>query len=83
VRRHRWSAAPSTACPCSRRSRPATSTPHGGGRVDGPADTPWNTRDLTTADPDGTVVIFTAARPPELTDPAFSEQMRRRSAEQG
>jgi catechol 2,3-dioxygenase-like lactoylglutathione lyase family enzyme len=49
---------------------------HGGGRVDGPADTPWNTRDLTTADPDGNAVIFTAARPPELADPAFSEQMR-------
>lgn len=56
---------------------------HGGGRVDGPADTPWNTRDLTTVDPDGTVVIFTAARPPELTDPAFSAQMRRWSGEQG
>jgi hypothetical protein len=25
--------------------------------------------------PDGTVVIFTAARPPELTDPAFCGQM--------
>jgi len=49
---------------------------HGGGQVDGPADTPWNTRDLTTTDPDGTVVIFTAARPPELTDPAFSERLR-------
>jgi catechol 2,3-dioxygenase-like lactoylglutathione lyase family enzyme len=48
---------------------------HGGGRVEGPADTPWNTRDLTTADPDGTVVIFTAARPPELADPAFSAQL--------
>jgi catechol 2,3-dioxygenase-like lactoylglutathione lyase family enzyme len=56
---------------------------HGGGLVDGPADTPWNTRDLTTVDPDGTVVIFTAARPPELTDPAFSEQMHRWSAGQG
>jgi uncharacterized glyoxalase superfamily protein PhnB len=49
---------------------------HGGGRVDGPADTPWNTRDLTTADPDGNVVIFTAARPPQLADAAFPEQMR-------
>jgi hypothetical protein len=26
---------------------------HGGGRVDGPANTAWNTRDLTTIDPDG------------------------------
>jgi uncharacterized glyoxalase superfamily protein PhnB len=49
---------------------------HGGGLVDGPADTPWNTRDLTTTDPDGKTVIFTAARPPQLADAAFSEQMR-------
>jgi hypothetical protein len=56
---------------------------HGGGRVDGPADTPWNTRDLVTVDPDGNVVIFTAARPPELTDPAFSERMRQWGGEQG
>ena len=49
---------------------------HGGGRVDGPTDTPWNTRDLTAADPDGHMVIFTAARPPELADPAFSARMR-------
>jgi hypothetical protein len=40
-------------------------------------------RDLTTTDPDGNVVIFTAARPAELTDPAFSGQMRRWSSEQG
>jgi catechol 2,3-dioxygenase-like lactoylglutathione lyase family enzyme len=53
---------------------------HGGGRVDGPADTPWNTQDLTTVDPDGNVVIFTAARPPELTDPAFSERLRQAAA---
>jgi catechol 2,3-dioxygenase-like lactoylglutathione lyase family enzyme len=50
---------------------------HGAGRVDGPADTPWNTRDLTAADPDGQVVVFTAARPPELADPAFTERLRR------
>jgi uncharacterized glyoxalase superfamily protein PhnB len=56
---------------------------HGGGQVDGPADTPWNTRDLTTTDPDGNVVIFTAARPPELADAAFSEQMRQQSSRQG
>lgn len=55
---------------------------HGGGRVDGPADTPWNTRDLTTADPDGNTVIFTAARPPRLADTAFSARMRQRSRQQ-
>jgi uncharacterized glyoxalase superfamily protein PhnB len=56
---------------------------HGGDRVEGPADTPWNTRDLITTDPDGNVVIFTAARPPELTDPAFSGQMRQWNSDQG
>ena len=56
---------------------------HGGGQVDGPSDTPWNTRDLTTVDPDGNVVIFTAARPPDQRDPVFTEQMQRWSAEQG
>jgi catechol 2,3-dioxygenase-like lactoylglutathione lyase family enzyme len=50
---------------------------HAAGRVDGPADTPWNTRDLTATDPDGQVVVFTAARPPELADPAFTDRMRR------
>jgi catechol 2,3-dioxygenase-like lactoylglutathione lyase family enzyme len=54
---------------------------HAGGRVDGPADTPWNTRDLTATDPDGQVVVFTAARPPELADPAFTEWMSRTQAD--
>jgi catechol 2,3-dioxygenase-like lactoylglutathione lyase family enzyme len=54
---------------------------HAGGRVDGPADTPWNTRDLTATDPDGQVVVFTAARPPELADPAFTDRMRRAEAD--
>jgi hypothetical protein len=56
---------------------------HGGGRVEGPADTPWNTRDVTTVDPDGNVVIFTAARPQDRSDPRFSEQMHRWNEEQG
>jgi predicted lactoylglutathione lyase len=56
---------------------------HGGGRVDGPVDTPWNTRDLTVTDPDGTVVVFTAARPAAAADQRFSDQMRRWSQEQG
>ena len=54
---------------------------HAAGRVDGPADTPWNTRDLTATDPDGQVVVFTAARPPELADPAFTDRMRRTQAD--
>ena len=61
----------------------ATARAHGGGRVDGPSDTPWNTRDLTTTDPDGNVVVFTAARPPDRSDLAFNEQLRRWSLEQG
>jgi catechol 2,3-dioxygenase-like lactoylglutathione lyase family enzyme len=56
---------------------------HGGGRVDGPADTRWNTRDLTITDPDGQVVIFTAARPAPLADAGFNDQMRRWGREQG
>lgn len=55
---------------------------HGGGRVEGVADTPWNTRDLTTVDPDGNVVVFTAARPPHLADRGFHDDMVRWSAEQ-
>ncbi|MEV1128541.1 VOC family protein [Agromyces sp. NPDC049794] len=56
---------------------------HGGGIVDGPVDTPWNTRDLTTTDPDGHVVVFTAGRPPELADAGFSERMGTWNSEQG
>jgi catechol 2,3-dioxygenase-like lactoylglutathione lyase family enzyme len=48
---------------------------HGGGSVDGPIDTPWNTRDVTTTDPDGHLVVFTAGRPPSLTDPEFSARI--------
>jgi catechol 2,3-dioxygenase-like lactoylglutathione lyase family enzyme len=56
---------------------------HPGGGSEGPVDTPWNTRDLTATDPDGNVVVFTAARPPELRDAGFSERMRQWSREQG
>lgn len=56
---------------------------HGVGSVEGPTDTAWNSRDLTTTDPDGNVVIFTAGRPPELTDSAFSKQMGTWNQEQG
>jgi catechol 2,3-dioxygenase-like lactoylglutathione lyase family enzyme len=55
---------------------------HGGGSVDGPVDTPWNTRDVTTTDPDGHVVVFTAGRPPSRTDPVFSARMVRAGARQ-
>lgn len=55
---------------------------HGAGHVEGPVDTAWNTRDLTTVDPDGNVVVFTAARPAERSDSAFSARMDRWNAEQ-
>lgn len=29
------------------------------GRIDGPHDTPWNTRDVTVYDPDGNAFVFT------------------------
>jgi catechol 2,3-dioxygenase-like lactoylglutathione lyase family enzyme len=53
-----------------------------GGRVDGPVDTAWNTRDVTTTDPDGNVVVFTAGRPPHLTDADFTQQLQRASTGQ-
>ena len=56
---------------------------HGGGDVAGPVDSAWNSRDVTTTDPDGNVVIFTAGRPSALTDPVFNDQMRKWNAEQG
>lgn len=37
--------------------------PFPGSDVEGPTDTPWNTRDLTVATPEGTRVVFTAAKP--------------------
>ncbi len=56
---------------------------HGGGRVEGPVDTPWNTRDVTTVDPDGHVVVFTAARPPASADAAFGRRITELAAQQG
>lgn len=56
---------------------------HGGGRVDGPVDTPWNTRDATFTDPDGVVVVLTAGRPASNDDQGFIDRMRRWSHEQG
>src|SRR5688572_25182902 len=55
---------------------------HGGGRVEGPVDTPWNTRDLRTTDPDGYTLVFTARRPEGERDERFSEMMRREADRQ-
>ncbi|ANW22540.1 VOC family protein [Streptomyces clavuligerus] len=38
--------------------------------VDGPSDTPWNTRDITVTTPENTRVVLTAAKP---FDPASQE----------
>jgi uncharacterized glyoxalase superfamily protein PhnB len=55
---------------------------HTSDSVSGPIDTPWNTREVTTTDPDGNVIIFTAGRPPLATDRVFSENMATWNAEQ-
>lgn len=56
---------------------------HGGGQVRGPVDTGWNTRDLTTSDPDGNIVITTAARPTVSADRQFSNNIQQWNREQG
>lgn len=56
---------------------------HGGGTVEGPYDTPWNTRDLTVTDPFGNRLVYTARRPEGERDEAFSDRIRQLAAEQG
>jgi catechol 2,3-dioxygenase-like lactoylglutathione lyase family enzyme len=55
---------------------------HAGGTVEGPTDTPWNTRDVRATDPDGYVVVFTARRPEGERDEAFSAMIQREAREQ-
>jgi catechol 2,3-dioxygenase-like lactoylglutathione lyase family enzyme len=55
---------------------------HGGGAVEGPFDTPWNTRDVRFTDPDGYTVVYTARRPEGERDERFSEMMRREADRQ-
>ena len=53
----------------------------GGGMVQGPVATPWNTRDVITRDPDGFEVVFTTLLEADQRDPEFSrvmEQVRQR-----
>jgi uncharacterized glyoxalase superfamily protein PhnB len=47
--------------------------------VDGPADRPWNARDVTIADPDGYRLTFTAPQPHVLSAnrPSFNDVMAR------
>ena len=55
---------------------------HGGGTVEGPLDTPWNTRDLRTVDPHGFALVFTARRPADQRDERFGGTIERLSREQ-
>ena len=55
---------------------------HGGGTVEGPFDTPWNTRDVRAVDPDGYTLVYTARRPEGERDERFSEMMRREADRQ-
>jgi hypothetical protein len=47
----------------------------GGGSVEGPTATPWNTLDVLARDPDGYEVVFTSTLPPQRHDPAFASRM--------
>ena len=55
---------------------------HGGGTVEGPLDTPWNSRDLRVTDPDGYRLVYTARRPEGERDPVFEEMIRREAQDQ-
>lgn len=55
---------------------------HGGGAVEGPLDTPWNTRDVRVCDPDGYRLVFTARRPEGERDEKFGEMIQRMAHEQ-
>ena len=55
---------------------------HGGGAVEGPTDTPWNTRDVRATDPDGYTVVYTARRPEGERDEAFSAMIEREARKQ-
>ncbi|MEU9832673.1 VOC family protein [Streptosporangium sp. NPDC048047] len=55
---------------------------HGGGTVDGPADTPWNTRDLRVTDPDGYTVVYTARRAEGERDARFTAMMEKEARRQ-
>ena len=56
---------------------------HGGGTVEGPFDTPWNTRDLISTDPDGHRLVLTAHRPEGERDERFGQRIRQLAQEQG
>lgn len=55
---------------------------HGGGVVDGPVDTPWNSRDLRLVDPDGYRIVYTSRRPSGERDQRFEAMIRAEAAKQ-
>jgi catechol 2,3-dioxygenase-like lactoylglutathione lyase family enzyme len=61
----------------------ARAAAHGGGSVNGPFDTPWNTRDVHAVDPDGYTVVYTAHRPAPRQDADFNAMMVREARRQG
>jgi catechol 2,3-dioxygenase-like lactoylglutathione lyase family enzyme len=52
------------------------------GSVDGPLETPWNTVDLRTTDPDGYPLVFTARRPESRRDAAFEQRITELATDQ-
>lgn len=54
-----------------------------GAPVEGPADTPWNTTDVTVTDPDGLRITYTARRPVERRDADFEAVVRSSVADRG
>ncbi len=52
---------------------PARAT--GGGTVEGPTATPWNTLDVLARDPDGYEAVFTSSLPAHQQDSAFAARM--------
>lgn len=48
---------------------------HGGGTVEEPVITPWNTRDLITRDPDGFTLVFTSLAPPNEQSQKWRERL--------
>lgn len=54
----------------------------GAGSVEGPVETPWNTVDVRTTDPDGYPLVFTARRPEGRRDAAFEQRITELAGDQ-
>jgi hypothetical protein len=51
-------------------------------RRQGPVDTPWNTQDVRTTDPDGYRLVYTARRPEGQRDEEFDAMIQGESDRQ-